>query len=496
MSVDDNSYLTTYEAALAVVATAMKKARLRIDVLMLNSILGGMFFCTGGMLHVLIQGEFSGALENNPGVVSLLTGLMYPIGLFYVVILGVDLFNSNILFFSTGLCRGAISIWDLLISWIVSYWFNLVGNIFVCYVICTYSGITEQSALVTASLELLEQKVSFSFVQTFIKGIAGNFFVCLAIFLQLMAKPLHVKFLMMTLPVFTFVTFGFTHSVADMFMIIVGLINGAPVSVATAAWKLFVPAAIGNIIGGSFFGVVITWYLHIYVVEQDRKALDLPQYELRDEQPELNQDSRVVRQKKARFDEDVVQQEESADSDETRQEDPQDFIPVPIYDDESIQLSVTKHDLDSRSTTIPHCQQSFPEEVRTLSDNLFPVYGMGEPLARERTIAGSYERPSRRGSSDSYAYSNDESEAEPEAEYIGSQLKRVFTQRSRALDLEAGNGNPNLTPRVLSPRSSFNRRKSSQSDRSSIRLNSESSKEEKDLGEQNNSKDNLDRILE
>lgn len=103
---DDNLYLTTYEAALAVVATAMKKARLRIDVLVINSFMGGMLFTTGGMLYDLIRAGFSGINETNPGVISLLQGICYPIGLFYVVILGVDLFNSNILFFSTALCRG------------------------------------------------------------------------------------------------------------------------------------------------------------------------------------------------------------------------------------------------------------------------------------------------------------------------------------------------------------------------------------------------------
>lgn len=117
---DDNLYLTTYEAALAVVATAMKKARLRIDVLVINSLMGGMLFTTGGMLYDLIRAGFSGINETNPGVISLLQGICYPIGLFYVVILGVDLFNSNILFFSTALCRGAVSFLDLFISWFVS----------------------------------------------------------------------------------------------------------------------------------------------------------------------------------------------------------------------------------------------------------------------------------------------------------------------------------------------------------------------------------------
>ncbi|KGK32416.1 hypothetical protein JL09_g6977, partial [Pichia kudriavzevii] len=33
-----------------------------------------------------------------------------------------------------------------------------------------------------------------------------------------MVKPLHVKFLMIFLPIFTFVSMGFSHAVADMFM--------------------------------------------------------------------------------------------------------------------------------------------------------------------------------------------------------------------------------------------------------------------------------------
>ena len=235
---DDNLYLTTYEAALAVVATAMKKARLRIDVLVINSLMGGMLFTTGGMLYDLIRAGFSGINETNPGVISLLQGICYPIGLFYVVILGVDLFNSNILFFSTALCRGAVSFLDLFISWFVSWWFNLVGNIFVCYIFCYYSDVVRTQLMVVGSVEIAVQKAESTFVETLLKATAGNFYVCLAIFLQLMAKPLHVKFLMMLLPVFTFVAMGFTHLVADMFLVTMGLINGAPISVGKAAWKV------------------------------------------------------------------------------------------------------------------------------------------------------------------------------------------------------------------------------------------------------------------
>ncbi|EMG50330.1 hypothetical protein SBY92_003544 [Candida maltosa Xu316] len=476
MSMDDNSYLTTYEAALAVVATAMKKARLRIDVLILNSIIGGLLFSTGGMLHILFRSEFPEVFETNPGVVYILQGLAYPIGLFYVVILGVDLFNSNILFFSTGLCRGAISIFDLLISWFVSWWFNLVGTIFVCYVICHYSGITQTESMVTGTVDITMLKASSSFIETFIKGIAGNFYVCMAIFLQLMAKPLHVKFLMMLLPIFTFVSFGFTHSVADMFMLIMGLINGAPVTVRVLAWKVFLPAALGNIVGGSFFGIVITWYLHIFVIERDREALNLPEYELRDEQPELNQDSRVVRKKKARFDEDVEKigggGGEDYDDKSEETQNPEDYDPIPIYDEQSIASRLISRSRTRSSVSTQSAQTRSPK-------NVFPVYGMGEPLEREKSIAGQLSRTKSNASAD--------------AEYLGAQLKRVLSNKAKVSDLESGN------PRIITPRSSFTRRVSGSSDVSSARSNSQISplaKEERDLGDGSLSQENLDRISE
>lgn len=395
----DSDYLTTHEAALAVVATAMKKARLRLDTLVINSFVGGMVFTSGGMLHVIVQSNSPELFAQNPAMVQLLQGIVYPIALFYVVILGADLFNLNILFFSVGVARNAVSVLDLLISWLVSYAFNLVGNIFVCYIICNYSGVTKEALFVKGSQEIVMTKVGFSFVETLIKGMAGNFFVCLAIYLQLMCKPLHVKFLMMLLPIFTFVVMGFTHAVADMYMLVIGLINHAPVSVGKVVWKVFLPGALGNIIGGLFFGLLIPWYLHIVVVERDQRLLHLPRYELRDEQPELNQDSRVVRGHV--IDEDI----DDKDSQE------------PEYGLEHMATRGTFASAQSRMRS---------------PKNLFPVYGMGPPLERERSIALGI------AAAESATTSRSPSEDVPSAEFLGGVVTRAFSRRTRGSDLESG----------------------------------------------------------
>lgn len=452
--VDESLYLTTNEAALAVVATGMKKSRLRLDTLIVNSFMGGVLFTTGGMLHEVVQARCREMYKDNPGLIQLIQGLVYPIGLFYVVIMGVDLFNSNILFFSVALARNAVSILDLFISWFVSWWFNLIGTIFVCYIICDYSHVTRSDAFILGSIEILMQKAEYSFTQTLLKGMAGNFFVCLAIYLQLMAKPLHVKFLLMLLPVFTFVTMGFTHSVADMFMLIIGLINGAPISVGKVAWKIFLPGALGNMIGGSFFGLVVPWYLHIYVVERDLKLLKLPKYDVRDEQPELNQDSRVVRQRAPsvvdEYEEDIPLQDEKlnadngADISSSSSELHNSLPPQAIYEPSFHNLSK----VSSRATAASRFSTKSRRWKERSPPNVFPVYGMGPPLERERSIASGRDLGYSDDNDRNSTQTMDDDTPGASAEFIGNQLKRALTRRGTSTtksDLESQKITPTLT---------------------------------------------------
>ncbi|ODV87753.1 hypothetical protein CANARDRAFT_193453 [[Candida] arabinofermentans NRRL YB-2248] len=346
--VDDTYYITPHEAALAVVATSMKKSRLKLHLLIINSIMGAFLFSAGGMLDLMCQSQNRGLIDNNmEGIINLLQGAVYSIGLFYVISMGMELFNSNILFFSVGVMRGAVTIMDLFISWFISFWVNLASTIFVVYLFCHVSGVTSTGNYVNGSREIAETKESFTFMQTFLKGVAGNFFVCLAVYLQIMVKPLHVKVCMIFLPIFTFVAMGFTHVVADMFLIPAGLFNNCNFGWGRYFWKLLIPAALGNIVGGSFFGIAIPWYLHLYVIEQDMKELQLPSYDEKDEQPLLNMDSRVIR--------------------------------TPTINTMANYNNVS----DSETSSTINKPVRSPKGV-------FPVYDMGPALKKERTIASSY----------------------------------------------------------------------------------------------------------
>ncbi|ODV97054.1 hypothetical protein PACTADRAFT_48824 [Pachysolen tannophilus NRRL Y-2460] len=475
---DDTYYINTHEAALAVVATSMKKARLKIDTLILNSIMGGMLFSCGGMLHLLAQAECPGIYASNPGIIRLLQGSLYPFGLFYVVNMGADLFNSNILFFTVGVLRGAVTILDLVISWTVSFFGNLAGNLFVCYVICHLSKTTQDANMVAGSIEIVDQKMAYSFIETLIKSIPCNFCVCLAIYLQIMAKPLHVKFLMMYLPVCTFVSMGFNHVVADMYLIPIGLLNGAPHSVGAYIWKLMIPAAIGNCIGGIVFGVWLPWYSHLIVVEKDKKQLNLPEFDERDEQPELNMDSRVVRVKShissAASSNNYMGLSSSSndfeEKDKTNNQPPQSYFPasaepqqqrvneansiIPIRTNFSTRSGMSSRSFKSaRSTGLqrnssavstrsrlnklrPVVTTNSAEFVKS-PRNVFPVANMGAPDFREKSIAdpntaieGEYQG---KNSGDNYINNSDEegydpNPFDPEKETISGNLRRIITR--------------------------------------------------------------------
>lgn len=462
----DDSYSTSNEAALAVVATSMKKARLPIEVLLVNSFMGGLLFTTGGMLAMIIESYNPGLKENNPGIVVLLQGLAYPIGLFYVVITGTDLFNSNILFFSVGLVRGAVSILDLIISWTVSYGLNLIANIFVCYIICNFSYISQKEDFVKGSIDAVMQKASFSFVNNLIKGMAGNFFVCLAIYLQIMSRPLHVKFLMLVLPIFSLVSIGFTHSVADMYVLLIGLINNAPISVGKVAWKIMLPGAIGNMIGGSFFGMVIPWYLHLYCVERDQKELNLPQYDARDEQPQINSDSRVVKNRPIiteefeEVPESYPLKSEKHDDSSLSSENNTSVAPLEqLVDDIQYPGNLVK--VSSRASGISRFSAGSARYTPKSPRNVFPVYGMGPPSGRERSIASGTNINSidedlesiRTAKSDLRSDNDSKS-----ARYIGDHVKNLFSgfaSNKQNRDIESQNeSHPNIdrsrsTPNVI-----------------------------------------------
>ncbi len=65
------------------------------------------------------------------------------------------------------------------------------------------------------------------------------------------------------LPVMAFVGLGYEHSIANMFFIPCGMLEGAEVTPLQMVTANLIPATLGNIIGGALFVGCVHTYLHL-----------------------------------------------------------------------------------------------------------------------------------------------------------------------------------------------------------------------------------------
>jgi len=111
------------------------------------------------------------------------------------------------------------------------------------------------------AVAIASAKVELPFVEAFLRGLLCNALVCLAVWLCVAAHSVSGKILAILFPISAFVALGFEHSVANMYFIPLGMLEGGPVTVADLANNL-VPVTLGNIAGGSAFVALAYWLIY------------------------------------------------------------------------------------------------------------------------------------------------------------------------------------------------------------------------------------------
>jgi hypothetical protein len=77
----DSSTLTPAQVASAMVAHGVAKHRTRLDKVLFKAVLAGVFLSFGGLLSEVVSGGAPGLTASNPGLVKLLGGFVFPVGL-------------------------------------------------------------------------------------------------------------------------------------------------------------------------------------------------------------------------------------------------------------------------------------------------------------------------------------------------------------------------------------------------------------------------------
>jgi formate/nitrite transporter len=215
------------------------------------------------------------------GVVRLLSGLVFSLGLILVVVAGAELFTGNNLIVMAW-ASGKVTTSALLFNWVVVFIGNFVGALATAALMFLTTQYTFGGGAVgLAALSTANAKAALAFVPAVALGIMCNALVCLASWMCYSARTTVDRVFTIIFPVSAFVAAGFEHSIANIYFIPMGLFikAGAPESfwVAThktaadfpaLTWENFLvgnllPVTIGNIIGGSIMVAAVYWFVYL-----------------------------------------------------------------------------------------------------------------------------------------------------------------------------------------------------------------------------------------
>lgn len=230
--------------------------------LFLSSALAGAYIALGGVLSIIVGFGFPQLAAANPALQKLLSGLVFPVGLMLVVVLGADLFTGNNALLVPPLAERRIGPAKVATNWILVWLGNFVGALAFTYFLVYLCGLTASEPYSAAVERIAVAKVSASPWVVFLKGIGANWCVCLAVWLALSGRRLGEKLLACEIPVFAFVALGYEHCVANMFFIPLAMMQGAEISVGTMFTANLLPATLGNIVGGALLVGAVMVYLN------------------------------------------------------------------------------------------------------------------------------------------------------------------------------------------------------------------------------------------
>jgi formate/nitrite transporter len=221
---------------------SIAKAALSPERLIVLGLLAGAFIAIGGAFFTAVMAETS--LGHGPS--RLLGGVVFSSGLLIVCVCGAELSTGNCLMF-TAWASGRISAADLGRNLAGSYAANAAGAL-------AFAALIAAAGLLHAApggvaVALAEAKMNLSFEQAFVRGVLRNALVCIAVWMGLATRTTVSKLVALTLPISAFVTLGFEHSIANVYLLAAGLLAGAAGSLKLALANL-IAVTLGNIVGG------------------------------------------------------------------------------------------------------------------------------------------------------------------------------------------------------------------------------------------------------
>lgn len=261
----ENIYNTPAETIDGNIKAGVTKANLNIWKMIFMGVMAGGFIAFGGEASNVAAHAIT-----NVGLARVVAGLIFPVGLMMIVLVGGELFTGNCLLIMDIMDK-KVTVAQVIRNLVVVYFSNMLGAFIVTALTFWSQQFNYSSGLLGAyTIKVAVGKCSLDFFPAFCSGILCNILVCIAILMAGTAKDIIGKLFAILFPILAFVTSGFEHCVANMFYIPAGILaatNPAYVRMAEEAYGLTAdqihsalsfsgylsnlgPVTLGNIIGG------------------------------------------------------------------------------------------------------------------------------------------------------------------------------------------------------------------------------------------------------
>lgn len=234
--------------------------------------------------HLVIRGALAGAylgVATSMAVTAavetgswLVGSLLFPFGLCLAVLLKTEIITGSFALLpcvtADGNSKGCVS--RVLGNWGWVFLGNLLGSMIyagLLAIVLTTAGDTAVSAAGAKLIAMAEAKTTYyashgsaGMLTVFTKGVLCNWLVSLAVVFAFATTSLSGKILAIWGPTVLFFSQGFEHAVVNMFVIPVGMLLGAPVTLAD--WWLWnqIPVTLGNLVGGMLFTGLALYFTH------------------------------------------------------------------------------------------------------------------------------------------------------------------------------------------------------------------------------------------
>lgn len=271
------SYNTPAQTAEVAIASGVAKAGLSPAKALVGGFLAGAYIAFGGLLAIIVSAGLKP--EQWGGLITLITGLAFSLGLVLVMVGGAELLTGNMALIPMAVLDGKVKVGRMLQNWFWVACGNLVGAVFVAYFFADKTGVLAENGSATAisgwtrlGALTMSKAVTETHFEQFLRAIACNWLVCVGVWLALAATDVAGKVLAIVFPITAFVAMGFDHVVANMFFLPAALfLHTGGVTVGNTLLNLLF-AFLGNAVGGGLFVAGAYWFR--YVKGEARAVLD------------------------------------------------------------------------------------------------------------------------------------------------------------------------------------------------------------------------------